>query len=138
MFGFILSLSLIAALDDSANAGQPRAEVVLTYECAFGIGFLVRFDGKRATVVTRNHRYELTRRPFSLGPRYGSDTVAFAQDDDRAVLIGAEDGPYRDCLEVGADRRNATASRTAPASVAGPGRAAPSPTGGDRRASHAV
>lgn len=104
MFGFLVSLSLVAALGDSTNAGQPQAEVVLAYECAFGIGFSVRFNGKRATVVTRNHRYELARRPFSLGPRYGSDTVAFAQDGDRAVLIGAEDGPYRHCLEVGTER----------------------------------
>lgn len=138
MFGFLLPLSLVAALGGSTDAGKPQAEGVLAYECAFGIGFSVRFDGKRATVITRNHRYELTRRRFSLGPRYGSDTVAFAQDDDRAVLIGAEDGPYRDCLEVRIDPRNRTAWRTAGPSIAARGGAGPMAIRGVRRASHAV
>jgi hypothetical protein len=134
MFGFLLSLSLVAALGDGADSGQPQT-VVLAYECAFGIGFSVRFNGKRATVVTRNHRYELTRRPFSLGPRYGSDEVAFAQDDNRAVLIGAEDGPYRECLAIDADRTQARAPLIAAGSLVDAARPV---IGGDKRAPHAV
>lgn len=104
MFDYLLGLSLVATIGTGAAAALPQSKAVVeTYRCAMGISFSVRFRGERATVFTRSHRYELTARPFSLGPRYGSDTVAFAQDDDRAVLIGAEDGPYRDCVKTRAD-----------------------------------
>jgi hypothetical protein len=98
---YLLPLSLLAASGGVIGSGSEEArETERTYMCAFGISFSVRINGKRATVVTRSHRYELVERPFSLGPRYGSDTTAFAQDEDRVVLIGAEDGPYRNCIEV--------------------------------------
>ena len=69
------------------------------YVCAFGVEFSVRFRAERATVLAHGRRYELSSRPISVGVRYGSGKVAFAQDEDRAVLIGAAGGPYRDCIE---------------------------------------
>ncbi|MDF7775703.1 hypothetical protein P1X14_10635 [Sphingomonas sp. AOB5] len=104
MFDVLLNIAVLAAFSGDSSDTGAQAEVVRTYQCAHGITFSVRVEGERATVVTRNHRYPLTRRSFSLGPRYGSDTVAFAQDEDRAVLIGAEDGPYLNCLAIGPER----------------------------------
>lgn len=77
----------------------PRETNERHYVCAFGIEFSVRFSGARAVVFADGQRYELEARPLSVGIRYGSKAVAFAQDDNRAVLIGAAGGPYRDCIE---------------------------------------
>jgi hypothetical protein len=96
----ILMLMSPAPLAEQGKRTLPRQTFEQHYACAFGVEFTVRFSGTRAIVLADGQRYELEERPLSVGVRYGSDTVAFAQDDDRAVLVGAAGGPYRDCVQL--------------------------------------
>jgi hypothetical protein len=71
------------------------------YDCDAGKSFSAAFSKDRVRIDTKGYSYELEKRPSSVGVRYGSKRVAFAQDEDRAVLIGAGDGPYQGCTETG-------------------------------------
>lgn len=71
------------------------------YACELGVSFSASFQGDEVVVLTKSGSHHLQRRSGSIGVRYGSDTVAFAQDEERAVLVGADDGPYRGCMQVG-------------------------------------
>ena len=87
-------------LSSCANAkrAEPPSEVRV-FRCDGDIGFVAQLQGEQAVIATRSHRYELKARRSSFGVRYGSDEVAFAQDEERAVLIGAADGPYGNCVQ---------------------------------------
>jgi hypothetical protein len=71
------------------------------YDCDNGLSFTAAFSEGRVRIDTKGYSYDLEERTTSVGVRYGAKNVAFAQDQDRAVLIGAADGPYKGCTESG-------------------------------------
>lgn len=71
------------------------------YDCDNGLSFTAAFSDGRVRIDTKGYSYDLVERATSVGVRYGAKNVAFAQDQDRAVLIGAADGPYKGCTESG-------------------------------------
>lgn len=79
-----------------AEAGAADAA---TYHCENRIFFSAEFFGRSARVTTLRNTYLLERRPSSIGRKYSDGDVFFIQDEDRAVLVGAADGPYRRCAE---------------------------------------
>ena len=70
-----------------------------TYHCENGTFFGAEFLGRSARVTTLRNSYLLERRPSSIGRKYSDGDVYFIQDEDRAVLVGAADGPYQRCAE---------------------------------------
>jgi len=70
------------------------------FVCDDGIGFVVSFAPGRAKIVTRSGIYTIEARKASFGRRYATGDVAFAQDGDRVVLIGAAGGPFRNCTQA--------------------------------------
>jgi len=96
----VICIPIAAALTlaGCAVAASARAQRhVLGFTCDAGISFSVAADAKRAWVTTAAGSYVLKRRRSSIGRKYESATVAFIQDDDRAVLVGADGGPFRNC-----------------------------------------
>ena len=93
-----LPIAAALTLAGCAVAASARAQRhVLGFTCDAGISFSVVADAKRARVTTAVGSYVLKRRRSSIGRKYESATVAFIQDDDRAVLVGADGGPFRNC-----------------------------------------
>lgn len=80
-------------------AAEPGTTDAATYHCADGTFFSVEFFGRSARVTTLRNNYLLERRASSIGRKYSAGDVFFIQDEDRAVLVGAVDGPYRRCAE---------------------------------------
>lgn len=91
--------TLLAAVA-CARSGSADRTIERVYRCDGGISFVVSFRPGRAKVVTRSGVYVMEARKASFGQRYASDDVAFAQDEDRAVLVGAVGGPFRNCAEI--------------------------------------
>ena len=92
--------ALLAAVA-CAQSGASEHTVERVYRCDNGVSFVVSFQPGRAKIVTRSGVYVLEARKASLGRRYASGNVAFAQDEERAVLVGAVGGPFRNCVEMG-------------------------------------
>jgi len=88
-----------------AACTSPHGSDMLTderrFDCDDGRSFTASFSSGRVRIDTKGYSYDLEERPASVGVRYGGKRVAFAQDEDRAVLIGAADGPYKGCTESG-------------------------------------
>jgi hypothetical protein len=99
--GYLPFVAASAALLLACAASEPAesSDEIRRYECAMGIGFEAMISGSQATVKTKSSIYVLERRRSSIGERFASGDVALAQDEERAVLIGADEGPYRDCRE---------------------------------------
>lgn len=97
----VLSIAIpaIAPLLFACVAAEPGTTDAATYHCENGIFFSVEFFGRSARVTTLRNDYLLERRPSSIGRKYSADDVFFIQDENRAVLVGATDGPYRRCAE---------------------------------------
>lgn len=96
-------------------APTDTAEVVADvrhFTCDGGIGFSGQFAGSRAIIRTLANRYDLEERRSSLGVRYGSNSVSFAQDEERAVLVGAADGPYQNCVQSSAQASSSLRTST--------------------------
>ena len=102
LMGYLPFVAASAALLLACAASEPaeEADEVRRYECAMGVGFQAMIGGRVAVVRTKSSSYVLDRRPASVGERFATGDVAFAQDEERAVLIGADEGPYRDCRET--------------------------------------
>ena len=90
-------LSLMGCL----GAEKGGSDAAATYQCEDGTFFSAEFFGRSARVTTLGNSYLLERRPSSIGRKYSAGTVVFIQDEDRGVLVGAADGPYRRCAEAG-------------------------------------
>lgn len=84
--------ALACALQDGASG-----EIRRTFRCDGGKTFEGRLSDRHAIITTPSYQYRLSARTSSLGTRYVGKTTAFALDEDRAVLIGAADGPYLNC-----------------------------------------
>ena len=80
-------------------AAEPGSTDAATYHCDNGTFFSAEFFGRSARVTTLRNNYLLERRPSSIGRKYSAGDVFFIQDEDRGVLVGAADGPYRRCAE---------------------------------------
>lgn len=78
---------------------EAAAADAATYLCENGTFFSAEFLDRTASVTTLGHSYLLERRPSSIGRKCSAGDVFFIQDEDRAVLVGAADGPYRRCAE---------------------------------------
>ena len=76
-----------------------NSDAATTYHCEDGTFFSAEFLGRSARVTTLRNSYLLERRRSSIGRKYSEGDVFFIQDEDRAVLVGAADGPYRRCAE---------------------------------------
>ncbi|MDP8913016.1 MAG: hypothetical protein M3N39_05520 [Pseudomonadota bacterium] len=68
--------------------------------CEGGILFRVDFVDRRVRVTTRSGVHELDRRPSSIGRKYLAGETTFIIDEDRAVLTGADGGPFKSCHEI--------------------------------------
>jgi hypothetical protein len=85
------------ALGHGTASGRAPDVAAMAFTCRSGPSFTVQLQGNRALVVTGSERYSLRRRASSIGIRYGSQSVAFALDEDRAVLVGAAGAIYHGC-----------------------------------------
>jgi len=92
--------TLLLAEATCAQAGPAARITRSAFVCDAGIGFVVWFGPGRARIVTRSGVYVIQARKASFGRRYASGDVAFAQDGDRIVLIGAAGGPFRNCTQM--------------------------------------
>jgi hypothetical protein len=98
----------IALLPPGALACAPQdgasGEIRRTFRCDGGKTFQGRLNERQAIINTPSYQYLLNARTSSLGMRYVGKNTAFALDEDRAVLVGAADGPYLNCRERPAQR----------------------------------
>jgi hypothetical protein len=93
-----MALLVMISLGGCGSVGTPAVETSsVSFVCDFGNSFSVEYRKDLALVHAGGNSYTLTLRPSSIGRRYGSDSVAFMQDEDRGVLVGAEGGPFRRC-----------------------------------------
>lgn len=95
----VLLFGLAPFLLPGCIAAEAGAADAATYHCANGTFFSAEFLDRTAKVTTLRHTYLLEARPSSIGRKYSAGDVFFIQDEDRAVLVGAADGPYRRCAE---------------------------------------
>ena len=95
----MLGCSTLIACAPAHKGDAPTDE--RQYGCDGGKSFSALFAAGRVRINTKGYSYDLEKRAASIGTRYGSQQVAFAQEEDRAVLIGADDGPYKGCTEMG-------------------------------------
>jgi hypothetical protein len=94
----LTSLLVMMSLGGCGTVGTRAVETSsVSFVCEHGASFTVEFREDLALVHAGGNSYSLTPRPSSIGRRYGSDSVAFMQDEDRGVLVGAEGGPFRRC-----------------------------------------
>jgi hypothetical protein len=54
------------------------------------------FDGQ-VRVTTSTSVYDLDVRPSSIGNKFSAGETTFILDEDRAVLTGADGGPFKRC-----------------------------------------
>jgi hypothetical protein len=71
----------------------------LSFVCEGGTSFHVNFFDGQVRVTTSTSAYDLDLRPSSIGTKYSSDDTTFILDEDRAVLTGADGGPFKRCHE---------------------------------------
>jgi hypothetical protein len=102
----VLGVAFLVSSGTTAScAPADPAEVAAdlrNFTCDGGVSFSGQFEDNRAIIRTLANRYDLEARRSSLGVRYGSNSVSFAQDEERAVLVGAADGPYQNCIQSSA------------------------------------
>jgi hypothetical protein len=82
-----------------AGAQPASRGAAATYHCENGVFFSAEFLGEGVRVTTLRESYVLERRPSSIGRKYSDGRIFFIQDEERGVLTGAADGPYRRCAE---------------------------------------
>jgi hypothetical protein len=100
LFGLACLLALPIRGCGPGDARLPD-RALIRFQCEEGIAFAVLYGSGTARIFTSAGLYDLTRIPSSIGARYRSETVAFIHDQDRAVLVGAQGGPFRSCHESG-------------------------------------
>lgn len=94
----IMACLLLMTPVGCGGVGQRALEISsVPFMCDYGASFTVEYRGGVALIHAGGNTYTLRSRPSSIGRRYGSESVAFMQDEDRGVLVGAEGGPFRNC-----------------------------------------
>jgi len=91
---FTLSTLVLAACSTQGAASVPD---VATYRCAEGRSFSVERTGEAATVLYSEERYQLSRRPSSIGIRYASREATLLLDDDFAAFATEMVIDLQDC-----------------------------------------
>jgi len=71
----------------------------MAFLCDGGASFQVQYEAHGARVTTAEGSWLLPARRSSIGRKFMSDTIAFIQDEDRAVLTGLDGGPFRNCRQ---------------------------------------
>jgi len=90
----------IALVGCAGTAPEIRRDSAQHFLCDGGTTFRVDFSDGQVRVTTNAAAYALGVRPSSIGSRYSSGVTTFILDQDRAVLTGAEGGPFRHCHGV--------------------------------------
>lgn len=73
---------------------------ILSFICEGGRSFRVLLFGRQVRVTTSTGVYDLHLRRSSIGTKYSSGETTFILDEDRAVLTGADGGPFKRCHET--------------------------------------
>ena len=95
------ALLLHGALAGCAATGpELERDGALSFVCESGTSFRVNFFDGQVRVTTSTDAYHLDVRPSSIGIKYSSGDTTFILDEDRAVLTGADGGPFKRCHEV--------------------------------------
>lgn len=101
-----ISLAVVASfpavlLLGACNGPRIVLRPVTSHEiaCLADKAFRVQVDDERALLTTSTAAYALLRRSSSIGRKYASGDVTLILDDDRAVLVGAEGGPFHKCRQ---------------------------------------
>jgi hypothetical protein len=84
----------------AASGGELKRDAALSFVCEGGRSFRVDFLDRQVRVTTSANSYYLDRRPSSIGTKYASGDTVFLRDEDRAVLVGADGGPFKSCHET--------------------------------------
>ena len=71
------------------------------YVCRGGHIFSVEFRANEARVTTSEGSWVMEERRSSIGRRFGTESAAFMEDEDRAALNGVLGGPFRECHRLG-------------------------------------
>lgn len=101
-----LGAILGALLLQSASTGDAGTELErghdpsLHFVCEGGASFRVNFFDGQVRVTTSTSAYDLDVCPSAIGTKYSSGDTTFILDEDRAVLAGAEGGPFKRCHEA--------------------------------------
>jgi hypothetical protein len=97
--------SLLLCLTGACAGADPdlHSDPSLSFRCENGAAFRVAFLDGWVRVATRVREYHLIVRPSSVGRKYSLGRTFLILDDDRAVLHGAEGGPFRRCSSAGID-----------------------------------
>jgi hypothetical protein len=88
-------LSAILLLAVAPSAVTPAEQ--LNFVCEGGRRFSVRYEEAKATITTAAGSYVLPQRKSGIGRKFLTDEVAYIQDGDMAVLVGAAGGPFVRC-----------------------------------------
>ena len=95
------AVALQSALTGCAGTEQELVkDASLHFVCEGGRTFRVHFLDGQVRVTTSTSAYDLIVRPSSVGTKYSSGETTFIHDDDRAVLTGADGGPFNRCHEA--------------------------------------
>jgi hypothetical protein len=98
---FLGALLLQAPLTGCAGTEpELRNDPTLHFLCEGGTSFRVSFLDGRVRVTTSTSAYDLDVRSSSIGTKYSSGETTFILDEDRAVLTGADGGPFKRCHEL--------------------------------------
>jgi hypothetical protein len=79
---------------------MPLTSRSLSFRCDSERNFGVSFLGRQAWVATSLAEHKLLNRPSSIGRKYVEGDTVLILDENRAVLRGAEGGPYRNCHAI--------------------------------------
>jgi hypothetical protein len=102
----LASASLLLCLTGACAGADPdvHSDSSLTFRCENGATFRVVFLDGQVRVATHASVYHLIVRPSSIGQKYSLGRTFLILDDDRAVLHGADGGPFRRCSSGRIDR----------------------------------
>lgn len=89
----LLGLSLAAC----SAGGRSSATIASTFLCADDRSFTVKRDSKSAIVHYLDAHYHLSRRPSSIGYKYGSGEATLVIDGDYAAFVTEAIPDLEDC-----------------------------------------
>ncbi len=94
----LLQGSVSACAGDKRDVERDPSSI--SFVCRDGITFQVMFIDGQVRVTTSTSGYDLVLRPSSIGQKYSSGETTIILDEDRAVLTGADGGPFKLCHEA--------------------------------------
>lgn len=92
------ALSILGSLAGCASSSiELEQNASLGFICDGGASFRVNFLDGQVRVATSRGIYDLDVRPFSIGRKHASGDTTLILDEERAVLTGADGGPFKRC-----------------------------------------